>query len=99
MLAIAQMSNESGEGRGIIRSSGGKGLSNNCRAKPLHVIDETFGSIPTDGDKCRYLIRLAFWHQRDDVNLKKRENGSGVLTASMMLKLPKRWRRSGSQLV
>ena len=24
-------------------------------AKPLHVIDETFYSIPTDGANCRYL--------------------------------------------
>ena len=27
-------------------------------AKPLHVVDENFCSIPTDGANCRYLDRL-----------------------------------------
>ena len=30
------------------------------RAKPLHVIDKTFCSIPTDGANCCYLDRLTF---------------------------------------
>ena len=29
-------------------------------AKPLHVVDETFCSIPIDGAKCRYLVCLIF---------------------------------------
>ena len=29
-------------------------------AKLLHVINETFCSIPTDGANCRYLVRLSF---------------------------------------
>ena len=60
-------------------------------AKPLHVIDETFGSIPTDGTKCRYLISLDFGASVGLRELaKKKKKGDGVPIASPMLKLPKR---------
>ena len=70
-----------------------KGCWITTEAKPLHVVDETFGSIPTDGTKCRYLIRLAFEASvRRCEPARKREKGygGGVPAASSMLKLAKR---------
>ena len=37
-----------------------KGCRITVGVNPFHVIDETFGSIPIDGAKCRHLILLAF---------------------------------------
>ena len=57
----------------------------------MHVVDETFGLISTDGDKCQYLIRMAFGAsagRREPT--RKIEKGGSVPVTSPMLKLAKR---------
>ena len=59
----------------------------------MHVVDEIFGSIPTDGAKCRYLIRLAFGasvRRCEPARKREKRYGGGVPAASPMLKLDKR---------
>ena len=46
-------------------------------AKPLHVVDETFCSIPTDGAKCRDLVRLIFGASAERRAPAKRKGSSG----------------------
>ena len=61
-------------------------------AKPLHVVDETFGLIPIDDAKCRYLIRLAFGASAgrcEPAREREKGYGGGVSAASPMLKLAK----------
>ena len=56
-----------------------KGCRITVGAKLLHIVDETFGSIPIDSTKCRSLIRLAFeasTGRREPI--RKREKGGGV---------------------
>ena len=57
-----------------------KGCRITFGAKPLHVVDETFGSIPTDGTKCRYLIRLVFGAStgRREPAKRRREKGGDL---------------------
>ena len=61
--------------------------------KPLHIVNETFCLITTDGAKCWDLIRLAFRASMGRCEpARKREKGydSSVSAASPMLKLAKR---------
>ena len=70
-----------------------KGCRITVRAKPLHVVYKTFGSIPTDDAKCRYLIQLAFGasiEQREPARKREKGYSGSVPTASPMLKLTKR---------
>ena len=74
-----------------------EGCRTTVEAKPLHVVDETFCLIPTDGAKCRYMVRLAFGASTGKCEptkkkKKKREKGyrGGVPAASPMLKLAKK---------
>ena len=61
-------------------------------AKPLHVVDETFCSIPTNN--CYYLVCLASGASMVSYKPAKNKGSSGsVPTASQMLKLAKRWRK------
>ena len=57
-MVIATVSNESNMGRGTVGATGGEGLLDSPKVKPLHVVDETFCSIPTYGANCHYLDRL-----------------------------------------
>ena len=63
-------------------------------AKPLHVVDENFCSIPTADANCRCLVYLtsgasAVWYKP----AKNKGSGDGVSAASPILKLAKGWRR------
>ena len=60
------------------------------RAKPLHVVDESFCSIPTDGANYRYLVHLTseastVWYKL----AKNKGSNCDVSVASPMLKLAK----------
>ena len=77
-----------------------KGCLITVGAKPLHAVYETFGSIPTEGPKCRYLIRLAFEGlARRCEPARKSEKGGGVSTTSSMLKLAKRMKKIRKPIV
>ena len=56
-----------------------EGCRKTVGAKPLHVIDETFCLIPTDGAKFRYMVRLAFGAstgKREPTKKKKEKRGT-----------------------
>ena len=77
-----------------------KGCLITVGAKPLHAVYETFGSIPTEGAKCRYLIRLAFEGsagRREPA--RKSKKGDGVSTTSSMLKLSKMMKKIREPIV
>ena len=60
-------------------------------AKLLHVVNETFCSIPIDGANFRYLDRMTFGALAAQCKpAKKRGSDGGVLVASPMIKLEKK---------
>ena len=68
-------------------------------AKLLHVVDETFCSIPIDGANFRYLDRMTFGALEAQCKpAKKKGSDGGVLVASPMIKLEKKWRRERREL-
>ena len=70
-----------------------KGYLKVVGAKLLHVVNETFYSIPTNGANFRYLIRLTSKASTAWYKPTKRGSGDGVSTVSPMLKSAKGWRR------
>ena len=73
-------------------------------AKPLHVVDEIFCLIPTDGANCWYLIRLIFGASTVQCRpTKKKEGGGGgvdggVSVASPMLKSAKKMEKKKKKI-
>ena len=67
-------------------------------AKPSHIVDETFCSIPTYGANCCYWIVRPMGHQRRDDNLQKSGSDGSVPIASPMIKSTKGWRRERTEL-
>ena len=59
-------------------------------AKPLHVVDDTFCSVPKDGANCKYLVRLISGASETQCKPEKRGFDSGVSAASPMIKSAKR---------
>ena len=62
-------------------------------AKPLHVIDETFCSVPIDGANYCHLVRLIFTTSIERLKSAKRGSNGGVPSTFMMIKSAKGWRR------
>ena len=62
-------------------------------AKPLHVIDETFCLVPTDGANCDYQVRLILGASTEQRNLQKRGSSDNMLATSPMMKSVKGWRK------
>ena len=60
-------------------------------AKLLHVVDETFCSIPIDDANCRYLDRLTIKASTARCKPKKKGFDGGVSAASPMIKSAKGW--------
>ena len=86
------MSDESDMERGTVELLVAKGYWKAVGAKLLHVINETFCSIPTDGANCCYLVRLI--SKASVARCQPAKNGgsgNSVSAASPMIKLAKRW--------
>ena len=56
------------------------------RAKPLLVVNETFGSVPVESSNCCYLDRLTFEASTARSKPAKRGSSGGVMAASLMIK-------------
>ena len=59
-------------------------------AKPLHVVDDTFYSVPTDSVNCKYLVCLISRASAAQCKPEKRGSDGGVPTASPMINSAKR---------
>ena len=70
------------------------------RAKLLHVVDDTFCSIPTDAANCCYLDHLTSRESiaRYEPAKKKKGSDDNVSVASLMIKSVKGWKRERREL-